>query len=52
MKFTGTYFGDALFFISVGLHRFAPDNQQLAIMIDCDLIFKEDIFYLFEEFKK
>lgn len=50
--FLGTYFSDALFYLSLGLHRIAPRDQEKAILLDCDLIFKEDIALLFNEFNK
>nr|XP_023022389.1 xyloside xylosyltransferase 1 [Leptinotarsa decemlineata] len=46
----GTYYSDALFYISLGLYRIAPLNQNIAILLDCDLYFKKDIGLLFNEF--
>ncbi|XP_057663450.1 xyloside xylosyltransferase 1 isoform X1 [Diorhabda carinulata] len=46
----GTYYSDALFYISLGLYRIAPLSQQYAILLDCDLFFKKDISLLFNEF--
>ncbi|XP_017882690.1 xyloside xylosyltransferase 1 [Ceratina calcarata] len=47
----GTYYSDALFFLSLGLHRIAPAEQALAAMFDADTKFRKDIKLLFEEFK-
>jgi len=46
----GTYYSDALFFLSLGLHRIAPSCQRLAIMFDADTKFRKDVKNLFEEF--
>lgn len=46
----GTYYSDALFFLSLGLHRIAPSNQKVAIMLDADTKFRRDIKELFKEF--
>ncbi|KAJ8958857.1 hypothetical protein NQ318_019622 [Aromia moschata] len=48
----GTYYSDALFYISLGLYRIAPKNQDIAILLDCDLYFKKDVALLFNEFDK
>lgn len=48
----GTYYSDALFYLSLGMTRIAPINQKKAVMLDCDLYFKEDIALLFKEFEK
>ncbi|XP_012252782.2 xyloside xylosyltransferase 1 [Athalia rosae] len=48
----GTYYSDALFFLSLGLHRIAPANQKKAAMFDADTKFKTDIKELFKEFDK
>lgn len=48
----GTYYSDALFYLSLGLYKIAPANQDKAVMLDCDLYFKKDIALLFDEFKK
>ncbi|CAG9768379.1 unnamed protein product [Ceutorhynchus assimilis] len=47
----GTYYSDALFYISLGLYRVAPIKQKRAILLDCDLYFKKDVALLFEEFQ-
>ncbi|XP_032678372.1 xyloside xylosyltransferase 1-like [Odontomachus brunneus] len=46
----GTYYSDALFFLSLGLHRIAPSDQKLAAMFDADMKFRRDVKDLFEEF--
>lgn len=48
----GTYYSDALFYLSLGMHRIAPKEQAKAVMLDCDLYFKRDIALLFKEFEK
>lgn len=48
----GTYYSDALFFLSLGLHRFAPINQNYAVMFDADTKFRRDVKELFQEFDK
>ncbi|XP_014483730.1 PREDICTED: xyloside xylosyltransferase 1 [Dinoponera quadriceps] len=47
----GTYYSDALFFLSLGLHRIAPSDQKLAAMFDADTKFRRDVKDLFEEFR-
>lgn len=46
----GTYYSDALFFLSLGLHRIAPADQKVAAMFDADTKFRRDVKELFEEF--
>ncbi|XP_015592272.1 xyloside xylosyltransferase 1 [Cephus cinctus] len=46
----GTYYSDALFFLSLGLHRIAPMDQNLAVMFDVDTKLRRDIKELFQEF--
>ncbi|RZC40885.1 xyloside xylosyltransferase 1 [Asbolus verrucosus] len=48
----GTYYSDALFYISLGLYRIAPHSQNRAVLLDCDLYFKKDIRVVFEEFDR
>ncbi|XP_066138413.1 xyloside xylosyltransferase 1 [Euwallacea fornicatus] len=48
----GTYYSDALFYMSLGLYRIAPASHKRAILLDCDLYFKKDIKLLFEEFDR
>lgn len=50
--FLGTYYSDALFYISLGLHIIAPPSQTRALLLDCDLYFKKDIKLVFDEFKR
>ncbi|KAF7274207.1 xyloside xylosyltransferase isoform X2 [Rhynchophorus ferrugineus] len=46
----GTYYSDAIFYLSLGLYRIAPLSQKRAVLLDCDLFFKKDIALLFNEF--
>lgn len=46
----GTYYSDALFFLSLGLHRIASQDQDVAVMIDADTKFRIDVKELFKEF--
>lgn len=46
----GTYYSDALFFLSLGLHRIAPPEQNIAIMFDADTKFRTDVKEIFKEF--
>ncbi|KAF7386523.1 hypothetical protein HZH68_013655 [Vespula germanica] len=46
----GTYYSDALFFLSLGLHRIAPVDQKVAAMFDADTKFRKDVKELFKEF--
>lgn len=48
----GTYYSDALFFLSLGMHKIAPSHQKLAVMFDADTKFRRDVKDLFEEFNK
>lgn len=48
----GAYYSDALFFISLGLHRVAPLTQSRAILLDVDIKLVDDIAQLFQEFNK
>lgn len=48
----GSYYSDALFYISMGLHRIAPVSMYKAILIDCDVKIRGDIKELFQEFNK
>ena len=47
----GTYYSDALFFISLGLHKIASDDQDLAVMLDADTKLRVDVKLLFKEFE-
>lgn len=47
----GSYYSDALFYLSLGLHRVASE-QKTAIMFDADTKVLTDVSLLFKEFKK
>jgi len=47
----GTYYSDALFFLSLGLHRIAL-GQQRAVMFDADIKLEANIEELFQEFDR
>ena len=47
---TGAYYNDALFFLSVAMHRVMPDTVDRVIMLDADLKFLGDIAQLYEHF--
>lgn len=47
----GTYYSDALFFLSLGLHRIALE-QQRAAMFDADTKLHANIEELFQEFDR
>ncbi|XP_055700654.1 xyloside xylosyltransferase 1 [Phlebotomus papatasi] len=48
----GSYYSDALFFLSLGLHRIVDPKMNQAILIDCDVVFRTDVKLLFEQFRK
>lgn len=48
----GAYYSDALFFISLGLHKVAPKTQSRAVLLDVDTMMVDDIAQLFQEFNK
>uniref|UniRef100_A0A1B6G689 Xyloside xylosyltransferase 1 n=1 Tax=Cuerna arida TaxID=1464854 RepID=A0A1B6G689_9HEMI len=48
----GAYYSDALFFISLGLHRVAPAIQTRAVLLDVDTKLVDDIALLFQEFNR
>lgn len=48
----GSYYSDALFYLSLGLHRIVDPGMRRAILIDCDVVFRSDIAHLFQEFNK
>ncbi|XP_064642111.1 xyloside xylosyltransferase 1-like [Lineus longissimus] len=48
----GAYYSDALFFLSVAVHRVMPDTMHRAIMLDADLKFYTDIAELYNLFGK
>lgn len=47
-----SYYSDALFFISLGLHTIADENMDRAILLDCDIVFRTDVRLLFNEFER
>ncbi|XP_073813298.1 xyloside xylosyltransferase [Musca autumnalis] len=47
-----SYYSDALFFLSLGLHRIADENMERAILLDCDIVFRADVRLLFNEFER
>lgn len=49
---TGSYYSDALFLISLGLHRIVDVNMKRAIIIDCDVVFRSSVKELFDEFDR
>jgi len=48
----GAYYSDALFFLSVAMHRVMPESVDRVIMLDADLKFRGDIAELYEHFDK
>lgn len=48
----GTYYSDALFYLSLGLHKIAGKDQLRAVMLDCDVQFAKDILLLYKEFDR
>lgn len=48
----GSQYSDALFYVSLGLHRIADPGMRRAILIDCDVVFRSDVSRLFEEFER
>lgn len=48
----GSYYSDALFYLSLGLHRIVDVKMRRAILIDCDVVFRTDVKRLFDEFDK
>lgn len=48
----GSYYSDALFYLSLGLHRIVDVHMRRAILIDCDVVFRTDVKRLFDEFDK
>ncbi|KAL1404160.1 hypothetical protein pipiens_019037 [Culex pipiens pipiens] len=47
---TGSYYSDALFLLSLGLHRIVDVNMKRAILIDCDVVFRSSVKELFDQF--
>lgn len=48
----GTYYSDSLFYMSLALHKIAPENQSKVILLDIDLKFKTNISQLYRLFSK
>lgn len=48
----GSQYSDALFYVSLGLHRIVDPGMRRAILIDCDVVFRSDVSRLFEEFNR
>ncbi|XP_044277084.1 xyloside xylosyltransferase 1 [Varanus komodoensis] len=46
----GTYYGDAIFFLSVAMHRIMPKEISRIIQVDLDVEYRTNIRELFEEF--
>lgn len=47
-----SYYGDSLFFLSIGIHKILDPRVDKLIMLDSDLKFKEDIRHLYELFNE
>lgn len=47
-----SYYSDSLFFLSLGLHRIADEKMERAILLDCDIVFRTDVRFLFNEFDR
>lgn len=52
ISFPGSYYSDALFYLSLGLHRIVDPFMGRAILIDCDVVFRSDVKRLFDEFER
>ncbi|XP_053665580.1 xyloside xylosyltransferase 1 [Anopheles marshallii] len=48
---SGSYYSDALFLLSLGLHRIVDRNMRQAILIDCDVVFRASVKELFDQFE-
>ena len=48
----GSYYSQALFFLSIALHRLAPEIITKIIMLDADIKFMSDIKLLNDHFEK
>lgn len=48
----GAYYGQALFFLSLAIHKVMPSNLNKVIMLDADLKFEADIAELFGHFDR
>lgn len=49
---SGTYYGDAIFFLSVAMHQIMPQEISRIIQLDLDLKYTANIRELFEEFDR
>ncbi|KTF84053.1 hypothetical protein cypCar_00021269 [Cyprinus carpio] len=47
---SGTYYSDAIFFLSVAMHRIMPTELKRIVQLDLDLKFRSNIRDLFQEF--
>lgn len=47
----GSYYSDALFYLSLGLHRIADPKMRRGILLDCDVVFRADAKLLFDQFR-
>lgn len=48
----GSYYSDALFYLSLGLHKIVDPLMRRAILIDCDVVFRTDVKLLFDQFER
>ncbi|XP_052870785.1 xyloside xylosyltransferase 1 [Anopheles cruzii] len=48
---SGSYYSDALFLLSLGLHRIVDRSMRHAILIDCDVVFRASVKELFDQFE-
>ncbi|XP_061095284.1 xyloside xylosyltransferase 1 isoform X1 [Conger conger] len=49
---SGAYFSDAIFFLSVAMHRIMPAELERVVQLDLDLKFRSNIRDLFQEFSR
>ncbi|XP_051957593.1 xyloside xylosyltransferase 1 [Xyrauchen texanus] len=49
---SGAYYSDAIFFLSVALHRIMPAELKRIVQLDLDLKFRSNIRDLFQEFSR
>lgn len=50
--FPGSYYSDALFYISLGMHRIVDPKMHRGILVDCDVVFRSDAKLLFDQFHR
>ncbi|KAL6469150.1 hypothetical protein MHYP_G00226740 [Metynnis hypsauchen] len=48
---SGAYYSDAIFFLSVAMHRIMPAEMKRIVQLDLDLKYKSNIRDLFQEFR-